>query len=205
MVLTPRFWRHAAAECLPKLFARRERLVPLSRKHGLRIGDGNSGQARRAAGERRSLATAAAAASLPATPPTAAATSLRPPPEPKCIGQTVLFENITKQQHLPVLQGGIPVMELVLARSLVLLCLSTFMLAREGRQAEWPWRSARSGEGSGGGVWPHVGSRCGSSIEPHVGAAQLCRTHASSDGSRRHQHMMGNQQILRLPTPHAAV
>ena len=127
------------------------------------------------------------------------------PPEPKCIGQTVLFENITKQQHLPVLQGGIPVMELVLARSLVLLCLSTFMLAREGRQAEWPWRSARSGEGSGGGVWPHVGSRCGSSIEPHVGAAQLCRTHASSDGSRRHQHMMGNQQILRLPTPHAAV
>ena len=44
---------------------------------------------------------------------------------------------------------GIPVMEIVLARSLVLLLLSTSMLARKGARAEWPWRSARWGGGHG--------------------------------------------------------
>ena len=71
--------------------------------------------------------------SLAVSPPPAR----RLPPRHRC------RHPIEGLKHLPVLQGGIPVMELVLARSLVLLCLSTFMLAREGRQAEWPWRSAR--------------------------------------------------------------
>ena len=38
---------------------------------------------------------------------------------------------------------GLPVFELVLARSLVLLAMSTAMLARRGAAAEWPWRSNR--------------------------------------------------------------
>jgi drug/metabolite transporter (DMT)-like permease len=49
---------------------------------------------------------------------------------------------------------GIPVMEIVLARSLILLLLSTGMLARKGARAEWPWRSARcvAAAMAGGGV-----------------------------------------------------
>lgn len=38
---------------------------------------------------------------------------------------------------------GIPVMEIVLARSLVLLVMSTGMLAVKGERAEWPWLSPR--------------------------------------------------------------
>ncbi|KAL4431067.1 hypothetical protein ABPG75_006323 [Micractinium tetrahymenae] len=40
-------------------------------------------------------------------------------------------------------QMGLPVMELVLARSLVLLAVSAATLARQGADARWPWRSAR--------------------------------------------------------------
>ncbi|PRW58707.1 multidrug transporter isoform A [Chlorella sorokiniana] len=38
---------------------------------------------------------------------------------------------------------GLPVFEIVLARSLVLLIMSAAMLARRGAAAEWPWRSER--------------------------------------------------------------
>lgn len=38
---------------------------------------------------------------------------------------------------------GLPVFEIVLARSLVLLVMSGAMLARRGAAAEWPWRSER--------------------------------------------------------------
>ncbi len=41
------------------------------------------------------------------------------------------------------LQLGLPVMELVLARSLVLLAVSAGALARQGPAARWPWHSAR--------------------------------------------------------------
>ncbi|KAL4425097.1 hypothetical protein ABPG77_010411 [Micractinium sp. CCAP 211/92] len=40
-------------------------------------------------------------------------------------------------------QLGLPVMELVLARSLVLLAVSAGALARQGPAARWPWHSAR--------------------------------------------------------------
>ena len=42
-------------------------------------------------------------------------------------------------------QAGIPVLQIVFARSIILLLFSSSMLARQGRQAEWPWRSARCG------------------------------------------------------------
>lgn len=40
-------------------------------------------------------------------------------------------------------QQGLPVMEVVLARSIVLLIMSSTMLARQAPQAAWPWRSDR--------------------------------------------------------------
>lgn len=44
---------------------------------------------------------------------------------------------------------GIPVFEIVLARSLVLIAMSAAMLARRGPAAEWPWRSERCGGAAG--------------------------------------------------------
>jgi hypothetical protein len=38
---------------------------------------------------------------------------------------------------------GVPVFEIVLARSLVVLVVSGTMVGREGRHAQWPWKSER--------------------------------------------------------------
>lgn len=38
---------------------------------------------------------------------------------------------------------GVPVFEIVLARSLVVLMVSGTMVGREGRHAQWPWKSER--------------------------------------------------------------
>ena len=48
---------------------------------------------------------------------------------------------------------GLPVFEIVLARSLVLLVMSGTMLARRGAAAEWPWRSERCGGADGLAAW----------------------------------------------------
>jgi len=77
--------------------------------------------------QKRSTQASAAAAAIATATIAPASTSLIPSCSHRCC----------------LSQLGLPVMEIVLARSLVLLALSTGMLMRQGRAAEWPWRSKR--------------------------------------------------------------